>query len=327
MEKQKLRRKPSVMYKFSFTDGALQLKVKSNLTNFKKLKNKTKMKTTIKLIIAIIFLANISFANNPGYKLNVTNVNYTAKNSLEFDIYLMSSNMEELRYSLGQYFFEFNPKIANGGNLTYTIVSSELPESMRPRNASVSDNLLRLAVNSPSSDKSNLPVIPNQKPGLLIAKMKLETSADQFAEAELDLKLSTGQFQSKVFTFADNRNVEVTNSETGIAEVTDGSEISSTETLAEIPTEYSLSQNYPNPFNPSTTIKFGIPSNVNGQTSNVRLIVYDLTGRVIATLVNEPLQAGYHEYKFDAGSFASGIYFYKITAGSFSVVKKMMLIK
>ncbi len=289
------------------------------------------MKTIINLIIGIIFLSNVSFADGLSYKLNIINLNYTSKNTLEFDIYVMTSDSkrEEHRYSLGQYFFEFNPKIANGGNLIYSIVSSDLPEAMRPRNPSVSGNQLRLAVNSPGSDKSNLPLIPNQKPGMLVAKMRLQTSAETFADEQIGLKLSEDKFRTKIFTFADNKNVELANSESGIADA-DNSTIESTETtenITELPTEYSLSQNYPNPFNPSTTIKFGIPANVNGQTSDVKLIVYDLTGRAIATLVNEQLQAGYYEYKFDGSNFASGVYFYKITAGSFSVVKKMFLIK
>ncbi|MFZ1461196.1 MAG: hypothetical protein WAU38_10420, partial [Ignavibacteria bacterium] len=77
------------------------------------------------VILGIIFLANISFAETPSFKVNVSNINFTSNSTLEFDIYLLNGNnenskQEELRYSLGQYFFEFNPKIANGGNLNYT---------------------------------------------------------------------------------------------------------------------------------------------------------------------------------------------------------------
>ncbi|MFZ1461060.1 MAG: hypothetical protein WAU38_09705, partial [Ignavibacteria bacterium] len=77
------------------------------------------------VILVLMFLANLSFSETPSFKVNGSNINYTSKNTLEFDIYLLNGNnenskQEELRYSLGQYFFEFNPKIANGGNLNYT---------------------------------------------------------------------------------------------------------------------------------------------------------------------------------------------------------------
>ncbi|MBE2190493.1 MAG: T9SS type A sorting domain-containing protein [Candidatus Kapabacteria bacterium] len=90
---------------------------------------------------------------------------------------------------------------------------------------------------------------------------------------------------------------------------------------------YSLSQNYPNPFNPQTKIKFDVPANVRGQTSNVKLIVYDLLGREVATLVNEELKPGTYEADWDGSNFSSGVYFYKIISGDFVETKKMVLMK
>jgi hypothetical protein len=89
-----------------------------------------------------------------------------------------------------------------------------------------------------------------------------------------------------------------------------------------IPEEYALQQNYPNPFNPSTVIKYSIPQN-----SAVKLTVYDMTGRAVKTLVNQVMNPGNYEISFDASNFASGVYFYKLQAGSFTQTKKMMLIK
>lgn len=89
-----------------------------------------------------------------------------------------------------------------------------------------------------------------------------------------------------------------------------------------IPKEYSLSQNYPNPFNPVTNIKYQIP--VNGFVS---LKIYDITGREIANLVKEYKQAGYYTVTFNGSNLASGVYFYRIQAGDFVQVKKMVLIK
>jgi hypothetical protein len=95
----------------------------------------------------------------------------------------------------------------------------------------------------------------------------------------------------------------------------------------EIPKSYILFQNYPNPFNPTTKIKFEIPSNVKSETSNVKITIYDILGREVATLVNEDLKTGSYEVKWNASNFSSGIYNYKLVAGDFISVKKMVLIK
>jgi len=89
-----------------------------------------------------------------------------------------------------------------------------------------------------------------------------------------------------------------------------------------LPFAYSLSQNFPNPFNPSTVIKYAIP-----RAGIVKMVVYDILGRQVALLVNELKQPGNYEVKFDALNFASGVYFYKIEAGDFTSVKKMLLLK
>jgi photosystem II stability/assembly factor-like uncharacterized protein len=97
-----------------------------------------------------------------------------------------------------------------------------------------------------------------------------------------------------------------------------------------VPESFLLYQNYPNPFNPSTKIKFQIPvfplmKGVRGMS--VRLSIYDLLGREIATLVNEQLQPGTYEVEWDGGNYSSGVYFYKLEAGSFTDTKKMLMIK
>ena len=91
---------------------------------------------------------------------------------------------------------------------------------------------------------------------------------------------------------------------------------------------FSLEQNYPNPFNPSTTIKYSIPGiQVSyAQSANVILKVYDLLGREVATLVNKEQKPGNYEVKFDASLLSSGIYFYKLQAGTLSNTKKMLLL-
>jgi hypothetical protein len=93
--------------------------------------------------------------------------------------------------------------------------------------------------------------------------------------------------------------------------------------IAEImPTQYSLEQNYPNPFNPTTSIRYSIP-----KQSHVTLKVYDALGRVVTTLVDDNRQTGNYKVEMNASGFASGAYYYELTAGSFHDIKKMMLLK
>ena len=89
-----------------------------------------------------------------------------------------------------------------------------------------------------------------------------------------------------------------------------------------IPMDYSLSQNYPNPFNPVTKINYSIP-----KSSLTKLRVYDLLGREVATLVNDMKQPGMYSVDFDGTNFSSGVYFYKLEAGTFTEVKRMIMIK
>lgn len=120
------------------------------------------------------------------------------------------------------------------------------------------------------------------------------------------------------------------------------------ETTDQIPDQYSLSQNYPNPFNPVTTIQYTLPHNtvisrskatrnlkdsstdqvgVRNDKVQVKLIVYDILGREVATLVDVPQIPGKYWVKFNGKNYSSGIYFYRITAGDFSQTNKMILLK
>jgi hypothetical protein len=85
----------------------------------------------------------------------------------------------------------------------------------------------------------------------------------------------------------------------------------------ELPDNFFLSQNYPNPFNPQTKIKFDVP-----KASFTSLIIYDLLGREVTTLVNEVLKPGTYEADWDGSNYSSGVYFYKIITESFVETKK-----
>lgn len=132
-------------------------------------------------------------------------------------------------------------------------------------------------------------------------------------------------------TFATLSSVHFTDNNTGWAVGSGGTILHTTnggvsfieeEEIDEIPTNYILSQNYPNPFNPSTKIRYSVP-----QSSQVVIKVFDILGREIETLVNEEKLAGEYEIEFNASELGSGVYFYKLQAGSFVETKKMILLK
>lgn len=89
-----------------------------------------------------------------------------------------------------------------------------------------------------------------------------------------------------------------------------------------VPVVYQLYQNFPNPFNPVTKIKFDLP-----EQSNVNIRVYDILGNEVARIYNGELTAGFYEIDWNASDFASGVYFYRIDAGDFSSIKRMVLVK
>ena len=94
-----------------------------------------------------------------------------------------------------------------------------------------------------------------------------------------------------------------------------------------LPETFALHQNYPNPFNPSTTIRFDLP-----EASNVSLVIFDMMGREVATLISGPAEAGYHFVQWDGtnsigSSVAAGVYIYTIQAGKHRDVNKMIYLK
>jgi hypothetical protein len=89
-----------------------------------------------------------------------------------------------------------------------------------------------------------------------------------------------------------------------------------------LPADFILAQNYPNPFNPLTTIRYNLPNR-----SHVYLTVFNTLGQQVVQLVNGEMDAGHHEVKFDASGLSSGVYFYRMQAGSFTETKKLILLR
>ena len=116
------------------------------------------------------------------------------------------------------------------------------------------------------------------------------------------------------YVFGDNGTILKT--------ITFGDLISVKNISTEIPSKHMLRQNYPNPFNPMTNVKFSIV-----KAGDVKIVVYDVMGREVQTLVNERLGAGTYEVKFDGSMLTSGVYFYKMVTDGFTETKRMILIK
>ncbi|HLT23493.1 MAG TPA: T9SS type A sorting domain-containing protein, partial [Ignavibacteria bacterium] len=90
----------------------------------------------------------------------------------------------------------------------------------------------------------------------------------------------------------------------------------------EVPEKFSLNQNYPNPFNPTTKIGFEVPKN-----SDVRIVIYDISGKVVGEYDEGNINAGKYEYEFNGENLTSGVYFYRLEVDGFTAVRKMVLMK
>jgi hypothetical protein len=94
-----------------------------------------------------------------------------------------------------------------------------------------------------------------------------------------------------------------------------------------IPYQFGLEQNYPNPFNPVTVIRYEIPDGGTQYVVPVRLVIYNVLGQEVATLVDEMQEAGYKSVEWDASNVTSGVYFYRLTSGSLTDIKKLVVLK
>ncbi len=282
-------------------------------------------KTTLFSALMLFTIAvKISFAHVPTYTLTAKNFNRSAPDSLTFEVYLLHTNpgTAEFKYPAGQYFFKFNPLIANGGTLKYRTIGTGLPPAAVPQNASISGNELRLASNLPVN-QDDAPVISSQGNGTLVVKMSLRTTAASFDPGQplnLTWKSSAdGGFYTKISAYV---GIFIQDISTYSTHSVDTNTVSVSQISSVIPAEYKIYQNYPNPFNPATKIKFDIPQN-----SKIKLSVFDISGKEMEVILNDKLAPGSYEFKWDASKYSSGVYFYRLQTDDFIETKRMLLIK
>lgn len=177
-------------------------------------------------------------------------------------------------------------------------------------------NIIELAVaNTATLPMQNITVTVEEKPGWisfekcesLLSNIDMNSEAPALFEFSVDKNAPIGE-EGKIVFAIKSPNGDEWSKEINV-------EVST-------PTTYELSQNYPNPFNPTTTIEFIIPND-----EKVTIKIYDILGREVKTLLNEFRETGHHEVEFNASHLASGMYIYRMTSGSYSQIRKMMLVK
>lgn len=161
---------------------------------------------------------------------------------------------------------------------------------------------------------SSSALLPQDDVDGLLASLNIEEGAS--VDVRWTVFLSDGRDTVQVSTISGIEYTPVSN----VTSI-ERSGTSSTE-IENLPVAFNLEQNYPNPFNPTTTIRFTVP-----EISEVRVSVYDVLGRQVAQLVNQEMAPGVHDVSFDASRLSSGMYIYRLEAGSFVQTRKMMLIK
>jgi 5-hydroxyisourate hydrolase-like protein (transthyretin family) len=174
---------------------------------------------------------------------------------------------------------------------------------------------LTVANISEENPATNVNVTLTRKSGAL--SFKEEIKAIEQIEAKTEAKTT--------FTFDVNRNVPVNRKDTIDFIISSSEGIMVMKSFIfnySAPKEFKLEQNFPNPFNPTTTIQYQLPAD-----AKVTLKIYDVLGSEVATLINEDQEAGYKEVKFNATNLASGMYIYRLQAGKYLSMKKMMLVK
>jgi hypothetical protein len=247
----------------------------------------------------------------PTYRLD-GKVVHASVDSISTTIYMKATSNERFWYNTSQYFVkvdtaQFQPtSVSISGDFNYSNPTI-LPSGIIGMLASVPNNGIIMI-----SDSGN---------GTQICKMVIRGQRRTPGNSQQLVTWRNGPLNpfTKIFAVVDSFIIDVTTPETHFF-VNSTTGMGNSQTA--LPKDFKLTQNYPNPFNPSTKINYELPSD-----GIVSIKLFDITGKEVATLVNEVKTAGYYTVTFNASNLPSGAYFYRLEAGSFIQTKKMMLIK
>ena len=187
-----------------------------------------------------------------------------------------------------------------------------------------SGGTLTFNLTAPTSGKYRMRIF-GCNPGSAGAALQIKEGATTLATATLPAKAdSTGSdvLSSNFDLSAGAHTLVVSGANAFVDYIQLISEVVGAVEPGQVAATFALDQNYPNPFNPTTTINFSLP-----KTADVRLVVYNVLGQQVSELINEKMQAGAHTVQFKANNLATGVYFYRLEAGSYVDVKKMLLLK
>jgi hypothetical protein len=151
-----------------------------------------------------------------------------------------------------------------------------------------------------------------------IAMLRFEVTDHSIDELTISTETIEAPYHSLAFVYHENAQIQMETPEFETITIS----LANLNLGPQLPEEFSLSQNYPNPFNPTTYIDYALP-----KAANVNLTIYNVLGQKVVTLVDAYQEAGIQKAEFDASNNASGIYFYRLSAGDFTETKKMMLLK
>jgi hypothetical protein len=169
-----------------------------------------------------------------------------------------------------------------------------------------------VALNWSTASETDMSHFDVLRDGTTVARVNAHNNASGASYSWMDVNLNNGRTYTYTLVAVD---VNGSSQEAGSVEATPA-------TGAATITEYALHQNYPNPFNPETQIVFDLVD-----AGEATLIVYNSLGQTVATLVNGTVSAGRHTVNFSAADLPSGLYFYRLTAGDFTAIRKMVLMK
>jgi len=268
--------------------------------------------------------AFIWFSSSFGVNGTPANANWSAESNQDSAYFGLSvstagdvNSDDKTEVIVGAYLFD-NGQTNSGKAYVYTVCDFPLPVELSSFTSSVNNNNVQLNWTTASEtnnsgfdierrdERSEAQDVWNQIS--FINGHGTTTSPNNYEFT--DRNLASGKYNYRLKQTDFNGNFEYHNL--------------SDEVVIEVPEKFELAQNYPNPFNPSTVIRYSLSEN-----SFVTLKVYDVTGNEVATLVSEKQNSGTYNYQFSTvnNQLSSGVYFYKIQAGNFSAVKRMLLIK